>query len=200
VTPTGAAIITTLADSFGPMPMMTIARTGYGAGTREVEGLPNLLRVMTGEFADKDDATEQDSVLIVETCIDDMPAEMFGYVMERLFADGALDVYLVPIYMKKNRPGTMLQVLCAENLKDTITTRILTETTSIGVRYYKAQRRMLAREAVEVNTKFGPVKAKRITLPDGSARLTPEYESCRTIAIEKNVPIADVYEVVKKQS
>ncbi|MDY6823031.1 MAG: nickel pincer cofactor biosynthesis protein LarC [Thermodesulfobacteriota bacterium] len=200
VTPTGAAIITTLASRFGPMPMMTIEKTGYGAGTREIQSLPNLLRVMAGRFAGADDALAEDTVEIVETCIDDMSPEMFGHVMDRLFADGALDVYMMPVYMKKNRPGTLLQTLCAAQQRDAVIARILMETTSIGVRYYKADRRMLARTSITVSTPLGPVTAKRIILPDGGIRITPEYESCRAVAMEKNMPIGKVYKAVEKSA
>ncbi|MDY6906552.1 MAG: nickel pincer cofactor biosynthesis protein LarC [Thermodesulfobacteriota bacterium] len=200
VTPTGAAIIAALATRFGPMPLMTIEKTGYGAGTREIESLPNLLRIVAGQFADVHDVVERGSVLIVETSIDDMPPEIFGHVIERLFADGALDVYMTPVFMKKNRPGTLLTVLCDAHSRDMIASRIFMETTAIGVRYYRADRQILPRKPVTVSTPFGPVKAKHITLPDGRTRVTPEYDACRAIAAEKDIPIGEVYKAVERSA
>ncbi len=128
-----------------------------------------------------------------------MNPEVFGFLMERLFADGALDVYWIPIFMKKNRPGTMIQVLCHKDQKEAITNRILTETTSIGVRYYDAGRSILSREHVEIKTAFGDVAVKKIKNPDGSVRVVPEYEVCRRIAMEKDLPLRTVYERISKE-
>ncbi len=198
VTPTGAAIITTLADCFGPMPPMTIEAVGYGAGTRETAALPNVLRILSGRFLSSDRVEKSGSVLMLEACIDDMNPEIFGYVMEQLFADGALDVCWVPVYMKKNRPATMIQVLCERTLRDIVVNRLLSETTTTGVRYYRVGRSTLARQTVSVETVFGPVTAKQITRPDGSVRITPEYESCRKIARDRGIPILDVYRAVEQ--
>lgn len=189
VTPTGAAIITVLADGFGPLPDMTMNRISYGAGTRDLENIPNLLRVISGEMEHPGQ-----TVIMVETAIDDMNPEIFGYVMERLFGLGVLDVCLVPAYMKKNRPGTLLQVLCHLQHRDAVIAMILAETTTLGVRYYPVERQMLARESVEIDSAFGRVAAKKIHMPDGTTRIIPEYESCRIIALRKRLPIRIIYE------
>ncbi len=202
VTPTGAAIIVTLAESFEEMPDMIIEKTGYGAGKRELESRPNLLRIITGKALvppkTHPAGYQQDSVVVVDTCIDDMNPEVFGFLMERLFEKGALDVYWIPIFMKKNRPATMVQVLCPEDCLDLLVDCILSETTSLGIRYYPAKRRMLVREQTILETTYGEVAVKRIVESDGSVRIVPEYEVCRKIAIEKNIPIRVVYDTIIK--
>ena len=200
VTPTGAAIITSLAEGFEPIPEIKIDSVGYGAGTRDLEQRPNLLRIMIGKTGGLQRGVQNDRLLIVETCIDDMNPEIFGFLMERLFEDGALDVYWIPVFMKKNRPGTMVQVLCRMDQKETIANRIFTETTSIGVRYYEAFRSILSREQVEIETAFGPVAIKKVKNPDGSIRVVPEYEACKRIALEKNLPLRSVYERISKEA
>jgi len=200
VTPTGAAIITTLAGEFHDFPHMEIHKTGYGAGKRDLSEMPNVLRIVTGKKTGESFENGLEKVVIVETCIDDMNSEIFGFLMERLFEDGALDVYWLPVYMKKNRPGTMVQVVCRESIREQIIGRILTETTTSGVRYYRADRRILERETVEVETRFGRLKAKRITKPDGNTVIVPEYEVCRKIALQNNIPVKQVYDAVEKGS
>jgi hypothetical protein len=198
VTPTGAAILTTLAARFGPMPLMTVSAVGYGAGTREIPGRPNLLRIIGGRFGEPVIVEEPEPLAMVEACIDNMNPEIFGYVMEKLFADGALDVFWVPVFMKKNRPATMIQVLCALSRRDIIIGRILSETTTTGARHYPVNRSILPRRIVKVDTIFGPMAAKQITRPDGTMRVAPEYESCRMIAVERNIPILEVYQAVER--
>lgn len=193
VTPTGAAIITTLARSFGSIPPMVISQTAYGAGTKDNEERPNLLRVLAGDFTQK---KKSDTVIIMETTIDDMNPEHFGYVMDRLFEDGALDVTLQPVFMKKNRPGTILSVLCREDKQEELAELILSETTSTGVRLYPARRKTLDREAVSVMTRFGDIPAKKIIRPDGSVHITPEFEACRKLAREMAMPLYQVYDEV----
>ncbi len=195
VTPTGAAIIAVLAESFGGMPDMIIQKTGYGAGKHEIESRPNLLRIITGTLP----GNKNERVVVVETCIDDMNPEVFGFMMDRLFEDGALDVYWIPVFMKKNRPGTMVQVLCRENKKTAVIERILSESTSIGVRYYNVQRAVLARKQINVKTTYGTIQAKKIQQLDGSLRIVPEYEVCKKIALEKNIPIRIVYDTIAKE-
>jgi len=190
-TPTGAAIIAVLAKNFGPMPDMVASRIGYGSGTRHLETAPNLLRVIAGN-----PSPISDTVFMIETSIDDMNPEIFGFVMERLFADGALDVNLIPVFMKKNRPGTQLQVLCHQHTRETLIRIILTETSTLGVRYYPVERRMLDREAVVLETVYGKVSAKKIKTPSGDFRITPEYDACREIAQKNHVPIRTVYEKI----
>ena len=203
VTPTGAAIIATLAGSFKEMPDMIIEEIGYGAGKRELETQPNLLRIVLGTEitnSEKEPGVYQaDQIVILETCIDDMNPEVFGFLMERLFEKGALDVYWIPIFMKKNRPGTMIQVLCPENYREVLMTCILSESSSLGVRYYHVKRRMLGRERITVKTVYGEIEVKRITELDGSSRIIPEYEICKKIALEKNLPIRMVYDTILVQ-
>ena len=202
VTPTGAAIIATLSESFEEMPDMIIEKIGYGAGKRELETQPNLLRIVLGtEITNSEKELgvyQADQIVILETCIDDMNPEVFGFLMERLFEKGALDVYWIPIFMKKNRPGTMIQVLCPENYREVLMTCILSESSSLGVRYYHVKRRMLGRERIMVKTVYGEIEVKRITELDGSSRIIPEYEICKKIALEKNLPLKVVYDAILK--
>ncbi len=202
VTPTGAAIIVTLADAFEEMPDLIIEKTGYGAGKRNLETIPNLLRIVIGTEPVLSGKTsgghQEDRIVMVETCIDDMNPEVFGFLMERLFERGALDVYWIPIFMKKNRPATMVKVLCPENLQEQVMDCILSETTSTGVRFYPAHRRMLPREPIIIKTAFGEIAAKQFIELDGSARIVPEYEICRKIALDKNLPLRTVYDTILK--
>lgn len=201
VTPTGAAIVATLCDRFGPMPELVIEKIGYGAGDRQLDSRPNLLRVFLGKSisdeADTADDLRHEQILIVETCIDDMNPEIFGYLMERLLQDGALDVYWIPVYMKKNRPGTMVQVLCRDHQKDAVARRILSETTSLGVRFYKVGRLALQRDAVTVNSRFGKIRMKRVRGVNGNVRLIPEFEECRRVALENGMPLNEVYTIIR---
>ncbi len=200
VTPTGAAILTSLARSFAPQPPMSIDGIGYGAGRRPLEPGPNLLRVIVGrrlaESTSAESGVEHDQVWVLETCIDDMNPEILGYCTERLFEDGALDVCLLPVQMKKGRPGTLLQVICHGDRREVLLRCILRETTTLGVRYHAAERRLLAREAVTVKTSFGDLTLKKVRQPDGAVRLVPEYEECRRIAREKNLPMRQVYDII----
>ena len=200
VTPTGAAIITSLADSFENIPDMIVKKTGYGAGKRDLKTIPNLLRIIIGTPANHMSDYQKDRISIVETCIDDMNPEFFGFLMERLFEEGAIDVYLIPVFMKKNRPGTMVQVLCRKNRKKSIINRILSETTSLGVRYYDVQRAKLIRKQINIKTTYGIIEAKEIQQSDGSFRIVPEYEVCKKIALEKNIPIRIIYDTIAKEA
>jgi uncharacterized protein (TIGR00299 family) protein len=204
VTPTGAAIIASVAESFGALPPMHIEKSGYGAGQRDLKNRPNLLRIINGMPADlkrnPGDRLQADEIIILETCIDDMNPELFGFIMERLFTDGAIDVYWIPVHMKKNRPGTMVQVLCDEACKERLIARLLTETTSLGVRYYKAGRRLLHREPYTVRTSLGDVQVKRVKDLDGGIRLIPEYEACRKIALQRKLPLRVVYDIIAKEA
>ena len=204
VTPTGAAIVAALSRSFGKMRDMLVQKVGYGAGTYQLEATPNLLRIILGRepigLEALNDKVETDTIWVIETSIDDMNPEVLGYTMERLFAKGALDVCLFPVYMKKNRPGTMLQVLCHEDRKDEIVGCILTETTSLGVRYHESRRQKLKREKVLVETSFGPVQVKKIRDLSGGARIVPEYEVCKKIALARQIPVQRVYETIIKET
>jgi len=195
VTPTGAAIVTSLAEDFGPMPGMQISEVGYGVGAAKLKEWPNLLRVVIGEC---ETVSEKDQVQVVETNIDDMNPEIFGFVMERLFEDGALDVIWIPIFMKKNRPGTMIQVLCDKGRREKVIERILSETTATGVRHYSVERRKLLRRVKEATTNFGKVQVKEISGPMGRV-VVPEYEDCKRIALKEKIPLKRVYELISRE-
>lgn len=199
VTPTGAGIIAALSESFGRMPEMTIEATGYGSGKREHTNSPNLLRIITGPLEGASGNIMADRVSVVETAIDDMNPELFGHLMERLFSDGALDVCLIPVQMKKSRPGTKLQVVCAEGVKQVVIRRILGETTSLGVRHYDVDRSLLKRREVTVQSPFGPLRGKEVTGPDGRTRIVPEYDAAREVALREDIPIRTVYEALARQ-
>jgi uncharacterized protein (DUF111 family) len=182
------------------MPDMQIEKIGYGAGKRDTGNIPNLLRIITGTKNRETYGRKTEWVVVVETCIDDMNPEIFSFLMERLFEDGALDVCWIPVYMKKNRPGTMIQVVCNESCKKKIVDRILMETTTSGVRFCESERYTLDRRIVEIDTSFGRLKAKQISKPDGTNLIAPEYEECRKIAIEKKIPVRVVFETVYRES
>jgi hypothetical protein len=149
---------------------------------------------------DSSEGLQTDQIIILETCIDDMNPELYGHVMDRLFEDGALDVYWIPVYMKKNRPGTMLQVLCKNDNRERLIERLLSETTTTGVRYYRSQRQLLRRDLLEIKTSFGVIPVKRIQDPRGNIRLVPEYEVCRRIAIEKKIALRLVYDTIIRET
>ena len=196
VTPTGAAIITTLARGFGPMPEMVIDRVGYGAGTRELEEQPNLLRVCLGEK--KAISLENDRVYLIETNLDDMSPEIAGYLTELLFEKGALDVFLTSILMKKGRPATKLSLLAAPDLRESLTKVVLSETTTFGVRCHLVERSKLSRDFIEVQTRWGTVRAKRGSMDGEPIKTVPEYEDCKRIAEEQSMPFRQVYEEVMR--
>ena len=189
VTPTGAALISTLAKSFGPAPAFRQERVGYGAGRRDLKEMPNLLRVRIGETLH---ALPQDRAVLVEANIDDMNPEIYGYLFQLLLERGAIDVYITPVYMKKGRPGSLLSVLVDEDKLDDISHTLLAETTTLGVRYHQVERRKLERSITTVKTQYGPVRVK-ICIFDNLQRLAPEYEDCAQLARQQNVPIQSVY-------
>lgn len=191
VTPTGAAILAALATPADPAPPMVIERIGYGAGTKTFADRPNLLRALLGRPAT---GLGRDEMVLIETNIDDANPEVFDYVMERLFAAGARDVWMAPIQMKKNRPGTLLGALCDPAQRDALACIVLAETTAIGVRFTPVERLTLPREVITVETEYGPVSVKIATAPDGSRRPAPEYEACRAIARERGVALRAVFE------
>lgn len=198
VTPTGAAVVASIADRFDVMPGMRIDAVGYGAGTHELEGQPNLLRVVKGTAESASDGMVSEKLVMIETTIDDMNPELYGYLMEKLLAEGALDVIWIPVYMKKNRPGTLIHVLCPKEKRSAVVERILLETTSLGVRYHEVERSALARENVEIETEFGTMAAKQVRGVDGAVRIVPEYEACRRVAVSLNMPLRSVYESVAR--
>jgi len=188
LTPTGAALAAELADSFGPMRELVVTSVGYGAGKRETQGLPNLVRMVLGQSPD-----QADTVVELSCNIDDMSPELLGHAMQTLLAAGALDVWFTPIQMKKNRPATQLSILCREEDRKTLTQKALTETTTIGVRWNRLNRTTLPRKAITLPCPSGDVAAKEVILPDGSTRITPEYDACKALADEKGCPLADIY-------
>ena len=191
VTPTGAAIVATLCDSFGPQPPMTVSAIGYGAGTADLEGQPNVLRIMFGE-AEKTVPGYDEEIAVIEANLDDMNPQIYGYFLEKALSTGALDVYTTPVQMKKNRPGTLLTVLCKPQDANALMSLIFAETTTFGVRTYRAQRRTLPREHVSVSTSFGDVRIKLSRVNGRILHVAPEYDDCRKLAVEKNVPLQRV--------
>jgi len=196
VTPTGAAIIRTLGESFGAQPSMTIEKIGYGTGQKEFPNRPNLFRLAIGESSS---SLQHEEMLVMETNIDDMNPQYYDHVMERLFAAGASDVFLAPIQMKKNRPATVLTVICESAKRDVLAAIILQETTSIGVRYYPVSRLILKREAKKIATRFGAVKVKIVRQPDGTQRAAPEYDDLKRIATAKNIPLKIIHDEVMRK-
>jgi uncharacterized protein (TIGR00299 family) protein len=192
VTPTGAAIVATLCDTFGPQPPMTVSAIGYGAGTANLEGQPNVLRIMIGESTEKAVPGYDEEVSVIEANLDDMNPQIYGYFLETALAAGALDVYTTPVQMKKNRPGTLLTVLCKPQDTNALTSLIFAETTTFGVRTTNAQRRILPREHVSVSTTFGDVRIKLSRVNGRILHVSPEFEDCRKLAVEKNVPLQQV--------
>lgn len=192
VTPTGAAIISEVAGSFGDMPMLTTQAVGYGAGERDREQ-PNVLRVFIGHLAADDDPA-RDTITVIETNIDDMNPQFYESVFEKLFANGALDVFMTNIMMKKSRPAIQLTVLCTPEKEPQLTQLIFEETTTIGLRIRQEARRKLQREVREIETEFGKIKFK-VSLLDGKIlNHSPEYEDCKKIAQEHGLSVKEVSE------
>jgi len=187
VTPTGAAIISTVCAEFGPLPRMRVAAIGYGAGTRQYKDFPNVLRVMLGET---DEAkTESEKLFMIETNLDDVSPQIIGHVMDRAFAHGALDCFFTPVQMKKNRPGVLVSILCRPADREALTQLLFDETTTLGVRGYEVERRALAREFVLVETEFGTINVKVARNDNGVSNVAPEYEDCRAAALLAGVPL-----------
>jgi uncharacterized protein (TIGR00299 family) protein len=193
VTPTGAAIVSTLCDTFGPQPPMTVSSIGYGAGSIELEGQPNVVRIMIGEAADKVIAGFDEEISVIEANLDDMNPQIYGYFLEKALAAGALDVYTTPVQMKKNRPGTLLTLLCKPQDTNSLMSLVFAETTTFGARTYRAQRRTLPRESVNVHTQFGDVRVKLSRVNGRILHVAPEFDDCRKLAVEKNVPLQRVF-------
>jgi uncharacterized protein (TIGR00299 family) protein len=190
VTPTGAALVKTLAHSFGPMPPMVPETTGYGVGKRTLPDRPNLLRIVIGE---KGFNANLETVVVLDANIDDTNPEWLGFLMERLFEAGALDVVYCPVQMKKNRPAIQVQVMGHPEQRDTLMEVLFRESTTLGVRFQLTQRRALRRESAEVDSPWGRIKVKKVTGPDGTSRFHPEYEVCREIALKENRPLRDIF-------
>lgn len=195
LTPTGAAIITTVCSEFGALPQLKLEQTGYGAGTREYEKFPNVLRVFVGETVDTQRNDEK--LWMLETNVDDMSPQVFGHVMERAFELGALDCYFTPIQMKKNRPGVLLSVLCGEAEREKLLDLLFSETTTLGVRSFLVERRALERRTVRVETQYGPIDVKVAALNGHIVKQMPEYEQCRQAARNANVPLRIVEDAAR---
>ena len=195
LTPTGAAIITTVCKEFGPIPQLKTDATGYGAGTRQYQNFPNVLRVMIGET--EDGAATEEKLWMLETNIDDMSPQLLGHVMDRAFELGALDCYFTPVQMKKNRPGVLLSVLCAGDQKETLMKLLFTETTTLGVRSYEVARRALRRSMVRVETAYGPIDVKVAHLNGRVVNEMPEFDQCRAAASKAGVPVKVVEDAVR---
>lgn len=193
VTPTGAALLTTLATGYGFAPPMRVDRIGYGAGTRILPS-PNLLRISIGEALGSGEGYEHDMATVVETNIDDMNPELYEHVMKMLFARGALDVTLTPIQMKHNRPGVQLSILVTDERLEEIIETVFAETTAIGVRSYPTQRRKLARERLLVHTRYGTIGVKVARHGERVLNVAPEYRECATAADRDGVPVKKVYQ------
>ena len=197
-TPTGAVLMSSLASGFGPVPDMKILKAGVGAGDKDFREQPNILRIFIGEktenkqgSGDRRQGTEE-AITVIETNIDDMNPQVYEYVMEKMLKAGALDVFLTQIIMKKGRPGIKLSVLCNEDRKDAMSEIILKETTSIGLRFYRADRKTLQRDIVLLDTQYGRVRVKKSLLGKEIQKASPEYEDCRKIAKKFNIPLLEV--------
>lgn len=187
-TPTGAAIIKTVAAGFSPLPSMSIEKIGYGAGKKDFKEAANLVRVFIGQTAVKEDAGAKE-LLMLETNIDDMSPQIAGYLIDRLIKEGALDAYITPVQMKKSRPGILLGVLTEPSLKQKLMDVIYSESTSIGIRAYRVERHCLERRFEKVRTKFGAITVK-VSFREGRVfNIQPEYEECRAAAEKKGVPL-----------
>ncbi len=184
-TPTGAAVVVTLAEKFGTMPAMRIEKIGYGAGDKDFKEQANVLRILVGESTG---ATEATTVMVIEANIDDLSPQVLGYAIERLMEAGALDASVQPIGMKKGRPGSLLRVIARPEDRELMAAVIFEETSTIGLRSYAADRIVEARELVEVRTKYGPVRVK----VSGSGNIAPEYEDCRALARSSHTPLKSI--------
>jgi len=196
VTPTGAAIVSTLAASFGPMPAMKVERIGYGAGEKDLPGQANVTRLFVGESVEVEKpqpgAAGDELVSVIEANLDDMSPQLYGYFVEQALAAGALDVTCSAVQMKKNRPGLLVTVLCAPESSDALAQLLFEQTTTIGLRIYEARRKVLEREFVSVETPFGEVRVKVGKREGKVLNVAPEYEDCQRLAAEKSVPLKEV--------
>lgn len=194
-TPTGAAIVATLVDSFGALPAMKVEQIGYGAGTRELTEQANLVRLFVGEAVE---AMQADQVWVAETNLDDVSGEVIGYATTKLWEAGALDVYTTAIQMKKNRPGVTLTVLCQPAQIEKIEKILFRETGTLGVRRWPVSRHKLERKAHQVETEYGPIEGKLGWIAGQEPGFSPEFESCSRVADERGLPLKEVYDAAQK--
>ena len=205
VTPTGAAIVATLCESFGPLPPMRVVSTGYGAGTREYEKFPNVLRVIVGEtenatgmgVVDEAGVVVDEELTIVETNLDDVSPQVLGHLMEQAFSRGALDCYFTNVQMKKGRPGVLVSILCLPRDREALMRLLFEETPTLGVRSYEVRRRALERESVTVETEFGRIAVKVGRMSGRVLSATPEYEECRAAALRAGVALRVVQDAAR---
>ncbi len=194
VTPTGALLLSTLCKAFGPIPAMTLSGQGYGAGGRDLP-IPNVVRLLLGERSEvRGEGIEIETLIMLETNIDDNSAEVNGYVMDQLFAAGALDVFFTPIQMKKNRPATLISILSRPEDVEKLELLLFRETSTLGVRRQPVERRCLERTSEVVDTPYGPISVKVARLPGGSSKRAPEFEDCKRAALAHGVPLRKVYD------
>jgi uncharacterized protein (TIGR00299 family) protein len=193
VTPTGAALLASIARPLGAGTLVVPERVGYGAGSRERDGLPNVLRAILGRVEET-----RGHVCIVTSTLDDMNPQVYGYLMEQLFANGALEVYYNPVMMKKNRPGVEVTLIGEEKNVYDLANLLMTHTTTLGVRIHREERMELARRKAVVETPYGAIDVKVALRPDGREAASPEYESCKRVAAEAGVTLLEVYEAVRK--
>jgi uncharacterized protein (TIGR00299 family) protein len=197
ITPTGAAIISALCDSYGPIPQIRVEQTAYGAGTREYKDFPNVLRLIVGETTEAEETRLfTDRLTLIETNIDDVSPQILGYVMERSFELGALDCWFTSIQMKKNRPATMVSILCRTSEREAFAGLLYRETSTLGVRVREVDRECLPREFVKVRTEFGEVDVKIARRGGDVVNAMPEYEQVKKLALEKNIPFGVVHDAV----
>lgn len=196
VTPTGAAIVRTLASSFGPLPPMKVERIGYGAGEKDFQGHSNVARLFLGEreraAQARPGAAGDEIVSVIEANLDDMSPQLYGHLVEQALAAGALDVTCSPLQMKKNRPGFLVTILAEPDQSDKLARLLFEQTTTLGLRIYEARRKVLERETVTVETSYGPVGVKLARLEGKIVNAAPEYEDCQRVALAKGVPLKQV--------
>jgi uncharacterized protein (TIGR00299 family) protein len=190
VTPTGAALIKRLAGSFGVLPPMIVENVGYGVGGRNLPDRPNLLRILIGRDQTEDHV---ETIVMLEANLDDTNPEWMGFIMDRLFEAGALDVVFYPGQMKKNRPGILVQVMAHPRQRDELMDILFRESTTLGVRFRYSQRKVLQRSIDEIDSPWGKILAKKVTRPDGTFFFQPEYEACKKIAEKNGLPIKEIY-------
>ncbi|MBI5199347.1 MAG: nickel pincer cofactor biosynthesis protein LarC [Nitrospirae bacterium] len=196
-TPTGAAIIAAISDDFISLPPFKIEKIGYGAGSKDIKGHPNVLRLFIGEDGMDYD---KDEVVVVETNIDDMNPQIYEHLIERLLEEGALDAYITPIMMKKNRPANLLTILSGKKIMGVLINTLFKETTTFGVRFHSVSRYKLSKKIEKVKTKYGTINVKVGLRGDDIISITPEYEDCRVIAKKKKLPLRTILEEVKRKA
>ena len=195
-TPTGAAIVKTMATEFGPLPAMTIQQVGFGAGDADFDQQPNVLRLVVGEVTGQ---LENDRICVLETNLDDLSGEIVAYCTERLMQAGALDVFTTAIQMKKNRPGVQISVLCLPSSRSVLEQILFAETSTLGIRRYDCDRTILLRETHAVETPWGRVSGKLARLPNGRVRFSPEFDACQELAVEHEVPLSQVMDTARRK-